>query len=363
MQPYTNTENNANDHEEENFTFRKLIGDWTRQVLYAFRFWRIILVAGIIGALLGLGYFWIKADTYTARLTFVVEESKPGGGSIASALAGQFGFDIGSLTGTSGVLAGDNVLELLKSYTLIKKTLLTPYQESSTVSLADRYADVYKWKMKWLNSSKVGRQVNFPAGQTKFTRLEDSLLQVIIKRLVEKELSIAKPDKKLGFFALQTTTRDERFSQLFCERLLSITTDFYIATKTRRLNNNVYRLQRRADSLGTLLDRKTYSSAEAERMLLDANPAYSSPAVNAEISSRNKFIQGTIYGEIIKNLEVSKTALIQETPTVQIVDYPELPLKLNKLLWYVCALVGGLIAMAVTVLFFAAGKKDPSYSR
>lgn len=345
------------DMPEETFTFQKLTSDWWGNILYAFNFWRIILMAAILGGLLGLGYYLIKARTYTARLTFVVEESKQGGGSIASALAGQFGLDLGSLSGTNGVLAGDNVLELLKSHSLIKKTLLTPYRESSTVSLADQYAEVYKWKEKWKNGQKVGRMINFPAGQKEFGRLEDSLLQVIVQRIVENELTISKPDKKLGFFELQATTRDENFSLLFCERLLKITTDFYVDTKTRRLTTNVYRLQRRADSLAGLLDRKTYSSAEADRLLLDANPAYSSPVVNAEISSRNKFIQSTVYGEIIKNLEMSKMSLIQETPTVQIVDHPELPLKQNKTEWYLLVSIGITVAFILTVLFFASRRR------
>lgn len=77
-----------------------------------------------------------------------MEESKTSGGSIASALAGQFGFDLGSLSGGNGVLAGDNVLELLKSRTLLKKALLTPAQNPQS-SLADLYADVYGLRGKW----------------------------------------------------------------------------------------------------------------------------------------------------------------------------------------------------------------------
>jgi len=358
MQSHPDNSNISNDSEEEIFTFRKLIQNWWNSILYAFTHWRLILTAGVIGGLLALGYSWWRPVTYTARLTFVVEESKPSGGSIASALAGQFGFDIGSLSGTSGVLAGDNVLELLKSRTLIKKTLLTPYKDSSTFSLADQYAEVYKWKEKWENSSKVGRRVNFPVNQKQFSRLEDSLLQRIVKKIVEEELSIAKPDKKLGFFELTATTRDEKLSQLFCMRLLKNTTDFYIDTKTKRLSNNVYRLQRRVDSLEILLDKRTFSNAETNQLLLDANPAYSSPTAGAEISSRNKFIQSTVYAELVKNLEVSKTALIQETPTVQIVDYPELPLKDNKIWWFTAALVGVVTGSLLTILFFAVFREE-----
>ncbi|OYY14055.1 MAG: hypothetical protein B7Y69_12290, partial [Sphingobacteriia bacterium 35-40-8] len=89
-------------------------------VLYALSKWRLLALAAVLGALLGLGYYFLKPVIYTAHITFVVEESKSagGGGSLMSALAGQFGVDIGGLSGTSGVLAGDNVLQLLKSRSL-----------------------------------------------------------------------------------------------------------------------------------------------------------------------------------------------------------------------------------------------------
>src|SRR5260221_13406015 len=145
MQPNPDTHSPA-DTEEENFSFSKLIGDWQNSLIYALRYWRMIALIGMAGVLIGFGYAWFKPVTYTARLTFVVEEAKSGGGSIASAVAGQLGIDIGSMAETSRILAGDNVLELLKSYSLIKKTLLTPYMDSSSKSLADQYAEIYEWK-------------------------------------------------------------------------------------------------------------------------------------------------------------------------------------------------------------------------
>lgn len=345
----------SNETEEEHFTFRQLIKEWLQSVSFALRYWRQIALAALAGGLLALGYAFMQKPTYTAKLTFVVEEAKSGSGSMVSALAGQLGFDLGGLAGGSGILSGDNVLQLLKSQSFIKQTLLTPYGDSaSKISLADQYATVYGLKESWEGSSKVGRVINFPVGQEKFSRLEDSLLHTLIKRISDKELSISKPDKKLGFFSLFITDRDELFSKLFCERLLKIATDFYVYTKTKRLSTNVARLQHRADSLGGLLDKKTYSAIDADRLLLDANPAYTSPMANAEISSRNKLLQATVYGEVIKNLEISKTALIQETPTVQIVDMPEMPLEKNKVSKLIALIVGMAGGGAIALLFFAA---------
>lgn len=333
------------DQEERSFSFINLLQEIWQRFLYALSKKKWLSIAFVVGALLGTGYALIKKTTYTAKLIFVVEEAKSSGGSIASALAGQFGFDLGSLTGGgNGVLAGDNVLELLKSKSLLKKALLTPNQIQGE-TLADRYAGIYGLREKWKQNSKIGKEIFFTPGKEKNIRLQDSLFHVIIERLLEKEISIVKTDKKLGFFELEATTRDEWFSQQICERLLKVTTDFYIDTKTRRLTANIERLQKRADSLGIVLDNKTYSTAAATQRLLDANPAYASPQVDAEISTRNKYLQSTVFAEIVKNLEISKTSLIQETPTVQVVDRPEMPLKKNETKWWMGLILGGFVAV------------------
>ena len=317
--------------------------------------WKFIALMGILGALLGAGYAWIKKDTYSAATTFVVEDNKSAGGGIASALAGQFGFDIGGLSSGSGVLQGDNVLGLLKSQSLIKKALLTTYDSSNVTTLADLYANAYGYKDKWLNNVEVGRVINFSAIQNNKSRLEDSLLHVIIKRITEKELTISKPDKKLSLFSLQITTRNEKLSQLLCEQLLKVTSAFYIDTKTKRVRGNVDRLQQRVDSIKTLLNQKTTTSIDANRDLLDANPAFSqNKEVTVEISGRDKIVQATIFAELTKNLEASKTTLLQETPTIQVVDIPELPLKKNETSFILSMLAGAIALKISTVigLFF-----------
>ncbi len=348
--------------EDEPFSLINELKNVGRSVVFALGHWQLLLLALIIGALLGIGYVWIKPVSYTARTTFVVEESKMGGSSLASALAGQVGLDMGSLTGSSsGMLAGDNVLELVKSHSLIRKTLLTFYDSAvSKSSLADVYAEAKGWKEKWANNNKVGRRIDFPARSQKMGRTEDSLLQKIINEIIKSDMQIAKPDKKLSFFELVVSTLDEKLSLLFSQRLIKATTDFYIDTKTKRLTTNVNRLQAKADSLTIALNRKTYSTADVGKTLLDGNPAYSSNGASAEISSRDKYMQATIYAEIVKNLEISKTALIQETPTIQIVDDPETPLKDNKIYWWLAAIIGAALLAFVSGILVIAFKTQPS---
>jgi hypothetical protein len=172
------------------------------------------------------------------------------------------------------------------------------------------------------------------------SRLKDSLLNVIIKRIYKKEFSVAKPDKKLGFFKVNASTNDELLSVYLSERMIKIATDFYVNNKTSRLKNNVARLEHRTDSIGKLLNDRTYSAVNDMRLMLNLNPADISAQSSSEISQRDKIVLSTIYAELIKNLEISKTALVQETPTIQITDKPILPLEKEEMKWYEGLLFG-----------------------
>lgn len=335
---------------EPEFSFKKLINERLEDVKYIWQFKTLLVLVLIVGGLLGAFAAWYKAPTYTARLTFVVDDSKSsGGGSGLSALAGQFGFNLDGLGGASGVLAGDNVQELIKSRKLIKATLLTAYD--STHTLADRYAEVYKLNNRWLKYSPNGKIIRFPLNGVNNTRLQDSLLHEITTLILSGEFEIAKPDKKLSFFEVNATFKDEKLAMLFCNEMIKQSTVFFIATKTKRLREDVAREQHRTDSIEKILNYKTYDVSAASKTLLNVNPAYTDVNASADIKGRDKLVLSTIYTETVKNLETSKAILAQETPTVQIVDEPELPLNKNTLKYPIAIFYGIIIAGVLFVVF------------
>lgn len=61
-----------------------------------------------------------------------------------------------------------------------------------------------------------------------------------------------------------------------------------------------------------------------------------------------------MYAEVVKNLELSKIAMAQETPVIQVVDSPILPLekiRLGKLKGIVFGgLIGGVLVIASLIL-------------
>lgn len=337
-------------HEPE-FSFMNLLAQQKNNLIFLWSHRMKLIIIGFLGAIIGALYAYLKPVTYTATLTFVVEESKASGGSLLSGLAGQFGLDLGGVSGGGGVLAGDNVQQLLKSNRMIKNTLLTPYRAGSPITLADKYAETNKFKAAWEAKYTDGKTLRFPVDQKSYSRLQDSLLNVLIMNIRDKELGIGKPDKKLSFFQTSVTMRNEELASLFTTRLIDQATSFYIETRTKRQRTNINRLQARADSIGRLLNQKTYSASAANNIMLDLNPAYPTANVGVELKERDKMMLQNIFSEIVKNLEVSRTMLMQETPTFQVVDLPELPLKKNRTGYLLALIYGGLISSVLFALY------------
>jgi len=322
---------------------------------YLIKKWVVILLAGIIGGAIGLTYAWLQPVKYVSRMSFVVEESKSGAGGLA-AIAGQFGFDMGGGAG-GGVFDGDNILLFLKSESLCRETLITSYDSAGKQMLADKYAEVNELKESWSKSLKIG-EINFAKYRDGiFPRMEDSLLQIMIRQILKKELEVGKPDKKASVISVTSVMSDELLSKYFSERLVKIATDHYVESKIKVKTLNVSKLQHRADSLGALLNSRTYSAAATQQNLVDVNPALRSAPVAAEITARDKTMIATIFAEVVKNLEISKVALSQETPAIQIIDSPMLPLKKEKPSRLIYLLLTGFISSALVVIYFIMRKK------
>jgi uncharacterized protein involved in exopolysaccharide biosynthesis len=83
------------------------------------------------------------------------------------------------------------------------------------------------------------------------------------------------------------------------------------------------------------------------------NPARQVAGVNTELQTRDKMVLQTMYTEVIKNLELSKMTMAQETPIMQIIDKPMLPLEKDRLGKLKAMIIGGFILsfLAVLVIF------------
>ncbi|TSJ36393.1 lipopolysaccharide biosynthesis protein [Mucilaginibacter corticis] len=313
--------------------------------------WKLLLTFTCLGALGGVVLSLVTMPKYTAVCTFVLDENDKSSvlGEYAG-LASLAGLDVG---GGGGIFKGDNILELYRSRLMLKKTLLTDVAIGNTRQrLIDRYVNSKKLTLKWKKDPETG-DVNFIGPPEKFNRKQDSLITDIIETINKDNLEVGKPDKKLGVIRVAFTFKDEIFAKLFTDNLVNNVNDYYVQTKTKRSALNVAILQRQSDSVRIALNSALTGVASSMDAAPNANPA----RLMLRLPSQKKQIDvqagNVIYSEMIKNLELAKITLRQQTPLIQFMDQPEYPLKIShigKIKGLIIGALLGLIAILLALL-------------
>ncbi|MBS1590828.1 MAG: hypothetical protein JST07_01820 [Bacteroidetes bacterium] len=322
-----NIPNNIQQPASDEISLKELIDKTKAFFKYLKTKWLQLFIAGLIGGLLGLGYYYIQSPKYTATCTFILEEKSAGGGGLAG-LASSFGFDIGSAMGSS-LFAGDNLLEIIPSKNIVEKVLLSKVDSTSNQTLADLFLEFTKLKQSWAKKERLAN-INFAVlpANGQMSLVQDSVLNDIYGKVVKTYLGVDWLRKKASLIKVSVTSKNEKFSKYLTERVVNEAKILYITLKTGTSQTNVNRLQKRADSLYALLNNKSYQAAETQ--IMNVNPVMKPAIVATEISVRDKTVIATIYAEVMKNLETSKILLSQQTPVIQILDKSEFPLVNGK---------------------------------
>jgi len=310
--------------------------------------WIIILCAGIIGGLIGLAYSWTRTPIYKAELNFTLQDDKAAGSLSAKlGLASQLGIDL-SMGSAGGEFSGDNLLALIKSRYIVTKALLTPVIiNNKKTLLVERYIQFNDLRKGWKGKPGLENiQFSPQADSTKLNLQQDSILGVFHKALINNNLVVDKLDKDLSIISLKIGSPDELFSKFFCENLIKVVSDYYIETKTEKERKNVAILQKQTDSIRHIL----YGGISSIAQSADANPNPNASLQVLKVPTQRKQIEvqanGAILNELIKNLEIAKMSLLQETPLIQIIDKPVLPLEKERY-----SKLKGLILMSVIAGF------------
>ena len=151
---------------------------------------------------------------------------------------------------------------------------------------------------------------------------------------------------------MKFTSKDELFSKLFVEKLMSETYQFYCETKTAQSRSNIKMMEMKADSIRRLYESSLYKGAGISQV--NINPALQFAAVPRIKHENNAQLYATVYGEVLKNLETLKLDMARETPIVQIVDTPRLPLQKEKLGKAKAIIIGGVLG-GLLIVFYLLG--------
>jgi len=336
--------------ETDEISLKELIQKVGEIISYLKTQWWKLMLLGLLGGIGGFFYAKFSKPKYTAKLTFALAESSEKMGGIGS-IASQFGVDLMG-GGSAGAFSGDNLLELMKSRLLVEKTLLTLVDSAGKRKLlVNQYIDFNKPKKPKPRKPEDPLPVYFTGNEDKqgYSLEQDSFLAKVSADLTKTNLQVAKVDKKLAIVSVSFTGEDQWFAKNFTQILTQNVTEFYVETKTGQMRKNVKMMEHKVDSVKQALGQAMYGVASE----VDGNQFLVRGVAKVPQAKKQLEIQvlSTMYGELITNLELSRTMMAKDQPLIQLIDQPRFPLEKKKTSKLMTAIGGAMLFFFLTTLF------------
>jgi hypothetical protein len=329
------------------------LGEWWRYLLSK---WLVIIFCAMMGGGIGLLYAFVTKPDYKAVVTFALEDDKQGGGGLSGALglASSLGLDLGGSAG--GAFSGANLIELMKSRKMVQKALLSTTEiGNSNMTLGDLLLDMTGLKQKLVEKG-IWMGSHFLNGNAETNQLnlqQDSIIQILHEKVTGSNglLTVAQKDKKISIISVEVKSEHELFSKVFAETIVKEVSDFYIETKSKKAKINVAILQKQADSIRNELNQAITGVAVSSDNTYNLNPALNVNRVPSTKKQVDVQANTAILTQLVTNLEMAKVTLMRETPLIQIIDRPTLPLKKDKPGKLKSLILGGILAGFLALVF------------
>ena len=285
-----------------------------------------IITFSILFGLTGSVYAYFKNETYEAHLTFVIDENQESGGlGVISGMASQFGFNIGG--SPSGTFSQTNIQEIITSRRVVEEALLkSGVIDGKKDLLINHHIEFNNYSKDWIGTNIEG--LNFTSNRNDFSLQHDSILGLAFLNLTDNNISTSLQDES-NIVKISCLSKNEDFAKLMIESLAQKLEEYYTIFQTAKSKHTLDFLSLRADSVLNELKKAEYKYASYKDSNFGVQRA---KGLLEEIRlKRDVEILNIMYGEIVKNLEVSKFTLLNNEPLLNIIDSPTLPLKVNKL--------------------------------
>lgn len=347
------TDSNQNMQQSDEMTLKELIlliqeywgGLWGKK-------WYII-AAGLIGGFIFGVIEYRKPVTYTAELTFMVNEDEGGGLGAFGGLAASFG--IGG--GGSSEYNLEKMLSLLRSRQIIQEVVFEQIEINGKLDyFANHFIEEYDLHNQWLKNDSLQNFYFTRNDVNQFSKWENSALKTLKAILVGSEKRVGKLNSNLndetGIISLSYGAENEILSTRFLNALFEELSKYYILKVTEKQKITLQLTELKRDSLRGELDElqlKLLNIKDTQRGVLLSQ--YSSKKLQIE---RDYNVCLIAYGEAVKNYEIADFALKSQTPFVQAIDRPIPPIEPNKTLITILkkVIIGGIVGGFLATLVF-----------
>jgi hypothetical protein len=355
----TETYNAPGDRVFDEFSPKRMILQLRSVFVYVLSKWRTVLLTALILGAAGATYSYFKKTDYVAEVTFALDEGaapSQAGRSGLSEITDALGMG-GPSYDAGGVFSSPtNIVELMESRLLVEKTLRnTVLVNGHSLSLADFFLDSLGYREKWLKGKKyAGVHLPMEKATPEDSLFENGVFGNIYKVLVAKNLKIERMGKGTTIIDATCITHHELFSKLFLETLMNEVVKYYVDVKTERAKLNLEFIQQRADSILQAYNRSLYGRASYYDEHI--NPALQIAQVSRDKQQTDVQILKSSYIDLTHSLEAAKTTLIRETPLIQYIDTPILPLDTLHSSMVKFVLIGCLLGIFLAGGYYACKK-------
>jgi hypothetical protein len=309
--------------------------------------WKIVILFLIIGSCVGALYSKLSKVLYSAGSTFVLDEGNSGGSLSSLAL---IGVDVGDKN--AGLFTDmDNIIWLYSSPIMLQNTLLSPVNVKGQHGLMIDWFIIASDLKKEIDKNKSLRNIRFDANANldSLSIEQISLLNWCVS-LIKKDLIISPIAKTRNIITVTYKSKNELFAKAFNDALVQNVNSFYIKTKTLKTTKEVQLLQAKADSIRGNLNVSMYAAADLSDAVPYANPNMQTLRVQPQKKGIDIGIESKIYTEVKTNLEATKMALAKETPLIQMLEAPRLPLQVISVSLTRGVSMGALILGVMSIL-------------
>lgn len=327
-------------------------------------YWRELWRNWLLIGLIALPFFIYKVyDAYTTppvfpgKLTFMVDEDEGGSFRSISGLLGQFGFN----TGSTGKYNLDKILEISKSRRVVQMALFSEAVVGGKKDLiANHIIEYSDLPERWSDDTTGLKDFRFREKSVdNFSLLENRAFKGLLRVVngTDKDPGIYQTsyDDETGIMSLEFNGRHPDLSIAFLDSLFFKLRDYYVENSIEKAQTTYQIIKEKTDSVADALAAAEYSLADFIDRSQNVYSAREGELQRSRLSAQVSRLQ-ILYGEAMKNLQLSEMTLRNKEPFITLIDSPLPPLTIQQESLIRSALIGIILGTMIGVTFILGRK-------
>ena len=351
--------------DDDEITLKEIILKIKDYFLEIVNHWKLVVLISLL-FLSYMAYKSLKSEySYQAKLTFMINQTEGSSMGGLGGILGQFGI------GEKGEANKSKIMILNKSRRIVEKAIFEKVSINDqedflanhiiiNLDTSGRWTSV-PFYMKPFAKENPLKGFRFKHGDhVKFDEIENAALKSVYN-IVAGNLDLGSSgimtngfDKESGIMHISTSTNNPELSIAITNNIFDNLSKFYIEKTIEKQKATYDVLKTKTDSIFALLQGKEAGAASIE----DRNVAAWGSTTKLPERRYTRDIQklSIIYGETLKNLEIADFAVKNQTPFVQPIDRPILPIMGEKPSLVKSVLVGLFLGFFLSSLFIIGRK-------